>query len=119
MISVGKGDSIIQVLPASLCFWEKLGLTPQAGKKDLTAFLFFEDNGVDKQLLAETWLRKLSTTYSVHPLLDIFESLLNLFPGTTTRYPHSWMPFALFRGRHRCSTAGFPSQVSRYVTLRL
>ncbi|KAH0839535.1 mediator complex subunit 13 C-terminal-domain-containing protein [Lanmaoa asiatica] len=68
MISVGKGDSIIQVLPASLRFWEKLGLTPRAGKKDLTAFLFFEDNGLDKQLLAETWLRKLSSTYSARQL---------------------------------------------------
>ena len=70
IISVGKGDSIVQVLPASLRFWEKLGLTPQAGKKDLTAFLFFEDNGLDKQSLAETWLRKLSTTYSVCPLMN-------------------------------------------------
>lgn len=72
MVSVGKGDSIVQVLPASLRFWEKLGLTPRAGKKDLTAFLFFEDNGPDKQLLAETWLRKLSATYSVRPLFDPF-----------------------------------------------
>jgi mediator of RNA polymerase II transcription subunit 13 len=72
MISVGKGDSIIQALPASLRFWEKVGLTPRAGKKDLMAFLFFEDNGPDKQLLAETWLRKLSTTYSVRPLIYPF-----------------------------------------------
>ena len=70
MISVGKGDSIIQVLPASLRFWEKLGLTPQAGKKDVTAFLFFEDNGSDRQLLAEAWLRKLSTIYSVGQLMS-------------------------------------------------
>ncbi|KAF8131078.1 mediator complex subunit 13 C-terminal-domain-containing protein [Boletus edulis] len=69
-ISVGKGDSIIQVLPASLRFWEKLGLTPRAGKKDLTAFLFFEESGLDKQLLAETWLKKLSTTYSARQLGD-------------------------------------------------
>ena len=70
MISVGKGDSIIQILPTSLRFWEKLGLTPRVGKKDVTAFLFFEDNGPDKQLFAETWLRRLSTTYSVRPLND-------------------------------------------------
>ncbi|KAG9317057.1 mediator complex subunit 13 C-terminal-domain-containing protein [Chiua virens] len=68
MISVGKGDSIIQVLPSSLRFWEKLGLTPQAGKKDLTTFLFFEENGMDKQMLADAWLKKLSTTYSARQL---------------------------------------------------
>jgi len=82
MISVGKGDSIIQVLPASLRFWEKLGLTPRAGKKDLTAFLFLEDNEPDKQLLAETWLKRLSATYSVRPLIDLFsiaaESVLRI-----------------------------------------
>lgn len=70
MVSVGKGESIIQVLPATLRFWEKLGLTPQAGKKDLTAFLFIEDNGLDKQSLGETWLRKLSTAYSVCSFVD-------------------------------------------------
>ncbi|KAF9224428.1 hypothetical protein BS17DRAFT_879901 [Gyrodon lividus] len=64
MLSVGKGDSIIQVLPSSLRFWEKLGLTPRAGKKDLTAFLFFEDDGLPKQQSAEKWLKKLSETYS-------------------------------------------------------
>ncbi|KAF8841314.1 hypothetical protein BDN67DRAFT_1002426 [Paxillus ammoniavirescens] len=68
MISVGKGDSIIQVLPSSLRFWEKLGLTPQAGRKDLTAFLFFEDNDPPKRQSAENWLKKLSATYSAHKL---------------------------------------------------
>lgn len=71
MISVGKGDSIIQVLPASLRFWVKLGLTPRPGKKNLTAFLFFEDSGVDRQLSAEAWLKKLSTTYSVRASLTL------------------------------------------------
>lgn len=117
MISVGKGDSTIQVLPASLRFWEKLGLTPRAGKKDLTAFLFFEDNGLDKQQLAETWLRKLSTTYSVRPVIDLFESMLNLQLVTPTGYSHSWKPFPLFGGRHFCFATGFPPQISRYAIL--
>ena len=115
MISVGKGDSIIQVLPASLRFWEKLGLAPRAGKKDLTAFLFFEDNGPDKQLLAETWLRKLSTTYSVRMLIDPFQSLLNLFVGTPIGHPHSWEPFSLLCGRYLRFATGFPSQTPRYL----
>lgn len=71
MILVGKGDSMIQTMPASLRFWEKLGLTPHAGKKDITAFLFLEDNGVDKPF-AEAWLRKLSATYSVCPPSGLF-----------------------------------------------
>ncbi|KAF9242952.1 mediator complex subunit 13 C-terminal-domain-containing protein [Melanogaster broomeanus] len=68
MLSVGKGDCIVQVLPSSLRFWEKLGLTPRAGKKDLTAFLVFEDNGLSKQQSAENWLKKLSATYNARQL---------------------------------------------------
>ncbi|KIJ70634.1 hypothetical protein HYDPIDRAFT_172404 [Hydnomerulius pinastri MD-312] len=68
MLSVGKGDCIIQVLPSSLRFWEKLGLTPRGGKKDVTAFLFFEDDGLAKQQSAENWLKKLSATYSARQL---------------------------------------------------
>ena len=117
MISVGKGDSIIQVLPSSLRFWEKLGLTPRAGKKDLTAFLFFEDNSPDKQLLAETWLRKLSTTYNVRPLTHPSEPMLNLFLGTPAGCPHSWQPFPLLRRRHLFFATRFPSQISGHVNL--
>ncbi|KAH7888131.1 mediator complex subunit 13 C-terminal-domain-containing protein [Phlebopus sp. FC_14] len=68
MLSVGKGGCIVQVLPSSLRFWEKLGLTPWGGKKDITAFLFFEDSGLAKQQSAENWLKRVSATYSARQL---------------------------------------------------
>ncbi|KAL4075601.1 mediator complex subunit 13 C-terminal-domain-containing protein [Scleroderma citrinum] len=68
MFSVGKGESIVQLLPSSLRFWRKLGLTPCGGKKDVTAYLLFEDNGPLKQHPAKSWLQKMSSVYSAHHL---------------------------------------------------
>ncbi|KAF7362482.1 Mediator of RNA polymerase II transcription subunit 13 [Mycena venus] len=45
MISVGKADAVIQILPTALRFWEKLGLSPRGGRKNATVFVLFEDDG--------------------------------------------------------------------------
>jgi mediator of RNA polymerase II transcription subunit 13 len=43
MFTVSKGGAIVQVLPTALRFWDNLGLSQRAGKKNVTAFSFFED----------------------------------------------------------------------------
>jgi mediator of RNA polymerase II transcription subunit 13 len=65
MFTVGKSDAILQVLPTALRFWEKLGLGPRGGKKNVTAFALFEDNGEERQLQVEHWLGNMSSTYTV------------------------------------------------------
>ncbi|RPD62123.1 hypothetical protein L226DRAFT_463453 [Lentinus tigrinus ALCF2SS1-7] len=65
MLVIGKGDAVIQVSPTSLRFWEKLGLSPRAGPKDVTAFVFFEGSDEERETEVETWLGKVSTAYSV------------------------------------------------------
>jgi hypothetical protein len=65
MFTVGKSDAILQVLPTALRFWEKLGLGPRGGKKNVTAFALFEDNGEERQHQVERWLGNMSSTYSV------------------------------------------------------
>jgi mediator of RNA polymerase II transcription subunit 13 len=65
MISIGKGDAIIQVLPTALRFWEKLGLSPKGGRKDLSAFVLFEDEGEGREALVETWLCNVRSAYQV------------------------------------------------------
>lgn len=65
MISIGKADAVVQVLPTALRFWEKLGLGPRGGKKDVTAFVLFEDDGEERQLQVGAWLGNLSATYTV------------------------------------------------------
>lgn len=72
MFSVGKSGCVVQVLPSALRFWEKLGLTPHGGKRDVVAFLFFEEGGSEKEHQAELWLKKMSAGYSVSLLTISF-----------------------------------------------
>ena len=65
MLVVGKGDAIIQMSPTSLRFWEKLGLSPRAGQKDVTAFVFFEGTDEERESEIEGWLGRVSAAYSV------------------------------------------------------
>ncbi|KAJ7744697.1 mediator complex subunit 13 C-terminal-domain-containing protein [Mycena metata] len=63
MISIGKADAVIQILPTALRFWEKLGLSPKGGRKDATVFVLFEDDGDARQHLVEAWLAKVTAIY--------------------------------------------------------
>lgn len=69
MLVVGKGDTVIQMSPTSLRFWEKLGLSPRAGQKDVTAFVFFEGTDDDRDAGIEDWLSRVAAAYSVRALI--------------------------------------------------
>lgn len=63
---MSKGESVIQLSPTSLRFWEKLGLSPRSGPKDVVAFVFFEEKkDEDRETEIESWLTKVSAAYSV------------------------------------------------------
>lgn len=62
MISIGKGETVIQILPTALRFWEKLGLGPKPGKKDVSAYVLFEDEQRVKQV--QEWFHDLSAEYA-------------------------------------------------------
>ncbi|KAH7912441.1 mediator complex subunit 13 C-terminal-domain-containing protein [Hygrophoropsis aurantiaca] len=64
MLSVAKGDSVIQILPSAMRFHEKLGLGPRGGKKDVRAFVFYEDEGPERQEQIELWLGNVSAMYT-------------------------------------------------------
>ena len=64
MLSIGKGEAIIQVLPPALRFWEKLGLTPKGGQKDVVTYILFEDDG-HKASFMENWLSAIKNAYQV------------------------------------------------------
>jgi len=65
MISVGASNTIVQILSSALHYWEKLGLRPRGGKKDVTAFVFFEEEDEERQQQIENWFGSLSAAYSV------------------------------------------------------
>ncbi|KZT13177.1 uncharacterized protein LAESUDRAFT_719502 [Laetiporus sulphureus 93-53] len=64
MLNVEKSNAVIQVMPSALRFWEKLGLGPRAGKKDVTAYVFFEASGDEREDEVCRWLAKVSATYA-------------------------------------------------------
>ncbi|KAI0346942.1 hypothetical protein BDW22DRAFT_476714 [Trametopsis cervina] len=63
-LTVGKADGVIQVLPPALRFWEKLGLHPRAGSKDITAYIFYEGSDDDKEAQIADCLDKFSAVYT-------------------------------------------------------
>ena len=73
LLAVSKGETVIQLSPTSLRFWEKLGLSPRAGPKDVVAFVFFEEKkDEDREAEIENWLAKVSSAYSVYLLIQSF-----------------------------------------------
>jgi mediator of RNA polymerase II transcription subunit 13 len=72
MLSIGKGEAIIQVQPPALRFWEKLGLNPKAGKKDVSAIAIFEDDGEQGQALVESWLSNVCSAYEVNFIQNLW-----------------------------------------------
>ncbi|KAH9986774.1 hypothetical protein BJV77DRAFT_1027850 [Russula vinacea] len=64
--SVAKSEAVIQVLSSALRFWDKLGLSPRAGKKDVCAFVFFEESDEARVDAVDKWLQWVSSTYTRH-----------------------------------------------------
>ncbi|KAJ3994837.1 mediator complex subunit 13 C-terminal-domain-containing protein [Lentinula boryana] len=42
LLSVAKSEAIIHVMPSALRFWDKVGLGPKGGKKNITVFVIYE-----------------------------------------------------------------------------
>ncbi|EIN10144.1 hypothetical protein PUNSTDRAFT_142256 [Punctularia strigosozonata HHB-11173 SS5] len=63
-IAVGKGDAVVQMLPSALRFWDKLGLTPRGGPKDVVAFVLYEEREPGREEQMGRWLEMVSQLYS-------------------------------------------------------
>lgn len=100
MISIGKGDAVIQILPTALWFWEKLGLGPRGGRKNGTVFVLFEDDGGQRQQQVVSWLATVSATYEVGFINASLNELHSpsLFSGKTTRYSYTRKFWCLSEG---------------------
>jgi mediator of RNA polymerase II transcription subunit 13, fungi type len=80
---VSKTNSILTILPSALRFWEKLGLGPRAGKKDVQAYVCFQDGSIRAQA-ASAWLKDVGVVYNVceMPLLSLCSHVASYFVGT-------------------------------------
>ncbi|GAA5989376.1 hypothetical protein JCM11641_004204 [Rhodosporidiobolus odoratus] len=54
---------IVQARPAALSFWRPMGFEPLAGRKDVTAFAVYEDDGQGMHQAVREWLQRLSGVY--------------------------------------------------------
>ncbi|GAW06244.1 proteophosphoglycan ppg4 [Lentinula edodes] len=85
LLSVAKSEAIIHIMPAALRFWDKLGLGPKSGKKDVTVFVLYEQGypeaeqhdrlGKAKIWRDEQigfWLRNACALYKVKRLGEMF-----------------------------------------------
>ena len=63
-LSVGKGDTVMNVLPSAVPFWSKLGLGPRSGPKDVVAFVIFQGSEAEQEHIGD-WLKRMSSCYDV------------------------------------------------------
>ncbi|KIL67428.1 hypothetical protein M378DRAFT_185773 [Amanita muscaria Koide BX008] len=66
-IAIGKGENVIHALPTALRFWEKLGLCPRGGKKEVSVFVLYdkEGDGNQRELQIDSWLESIKASYTV------------------------------------------------------
>ena len=65
LFSAGKGKSIVNVSPSVIRFWEKTGLHPVGGQKNVNAFVLCEGEGIEMFEHASRWFKRVSLAYTV------------------------------------------------------
>jgi len=65
LFSVGKGKGIINISPSVIRFWEKTGLHPVGGQKNVNAFVLYEGEGTEMFERASRWFKRVSIAYTV------------------------------------------------------
>ncbi|KAG5650092.1 hypothetical protein H0H81_000801, partial [Sphagnurus paluster] len=63
LLSVGKGDAVIQILPPATRFWQKIGLGPRGGKKNGNVIIVFEEGSEQREQQVEAWLATVIAAY--------------------------------------------------------
>ena len=119
MISIGKGDAVINVLPTALRFWEKLGLGPKGGRKDLSAFVIFED-GEQRMTQMDNWLVGVGNAYQVCYVHAYTTSFVDKLLGKAFWFAESWKVQYLFERWTRPFAIGYVfSQKPMYVVYKV
>ena len=95
LFSVGKGTSIINVSPSVIRFWEKAGLHPVGGQKNVNAFVLYEGEGTEMFELVSRWFKRVSLAYTVrlyfsYALRLIYTMVVQEFWIPCTRLLHRW-----------------------------
>ena len=65
LLGVGKGRNVVNVSPSVIRFWEKAGLHPLGGPKNVNAFVLYEGEGTEMFERASRWFKRVSISYTV------------------------------------------------------
>ncbi|KAG8993433.1 hypothetical protein FRB90_000697 [Tulasnella sp. 427] len=70
MVSVGQSKSVIHVSAPAVRFWEKLGLSPLNGKKEVVTFALYEEGLASPERLTalSSWMKDVARLYSLRGL---------------------------------------------------
>ena len=93
LFSVGKGKSIINVSPSAIRFWEKTGLHPAGGQKNVNAFVLYEGEGTEVFEHVSRWFKRVSIAYTVRLYLSyvqrvVYTTVVQKFRIPRTRLLH-------------------------------
>ena len=88
-ISIGRAGLVHHMFPTAIRFWEKEGLGPRGGNKDVVAFALFEEDD-DKLALVRAWMERIGRVYSVRIIVLEKHPTTHRFTGTRFRYSHCW-----------------------------
>lgn len=114
LITIAKGDTLVHIQPTAIAFWEKLGLGPKGGKKDVTAYALFQEVDESHRSSVASWLRNLSSEYTVCTSFSCVQYITHGYLRTNT-----WAAMSLgkvtIRKRMDCS----PSNLIRHFVRTL
>lgn len=65
LFSVVKGKSIVDVSPSAIRFWEKAGLHPVGGQKNVNAFVLYGGEDTEMFEYVSRWFKRVSVAYTV------------------------------------------------------
>ncbi|KAG8912193.1 hypothetical protein FRC01_005248, partial [Tulasnella sp. 417] len=70
LVSVGQSNAVVQVNTPALRFWDKLGLSPLNGKKDIVSFALYEEGLTSPERLSDMtgWMKDVARAYTLRGL---------------------------------------------------
>lgn len=77
LVSVGQSNSVLHVSAPALRFWDKLGLSPLNGKKDIVSFALYEEGvtGPERLGAVSSWMKDVAHVYTVSPNPSVPETI--------------------------------------------
>lgn len=102
LFSVGKGKSIVNVSPSVIRFWEKTGLHPAGGQKNVNAFVLYEGEGTEMSEHVSRWFKRVSIAYTVRLHFSYTHCVVYTMLVQKFWIPRAWLLHGWLTARMGC-----------------